>query len=629
MITLHAIRTLATTAAQLGLDRDALLGGIDLRLVSTMPIERTPLSQYLSDLHFLTQATMLTDGTIPLHQWLGNAVICSRPRPETSIFEDALSLSLSTPANLEGSHSSAPVAAAQYRSDYLNHVALKYDIFNDNTLATRMPFRVALRDVVVQLRLVDTPISAARINPVELVEYRRSRTIFDFIELARHTRGIGLVVLGAAGSGKSTLVHHLAVQLASTGLTAPQALVPIVLPLRAHARTILTNPRQTIADLAGLAEGAQSPPVSWFRARLLSGEVLVLVDGLDEVPDGAGRDQVAAWIDCQITAFPSSLFLVTSRPGGYREHPLRAHEVEILPFTSDQIERFITAWFRAHVSRKQDRAEAARFSKNAAKRLMQRILSDRELLQLATNPLLLTMMVGVHSVRNELPAGRAELYRDIADISLGYWREPRSSADDRSPKVALRTALRTLAVLMSGERILEASLQQVLNVFRPLVLAGAPGRVVHEGFLKDDVETQSGLLIEAQHGKWSFCHRSFQEYLTAEAWHMSERPPDCATLAGDSWWNGSLRFLAALCGGTRVVTACWRIALDANFDLLETLFQESCIGESLRSGIVGEVDDEIRLLQLDTDMFLDKHLIERQERRARLERLKKIIEARS
>jgi len=89
-------------------------------------------------------------------------------------------------------------------------------------------------------------------------------------------------------------------------------------------------------------------PKRWFELQLRRGRCLVLLDGLDEVAEPRQRRIVSTWVDDQILSYPSSRFILSARPQGYRDAPLqRANVLEVQPFNSDQVRKF----YRKLVSR--------------------------------------------------------------------------------------------------------------------------------------------------------------------------------------------------------------------------------------------------------------------------------------
>lgn len=83
---------LHAAAITAGLDRDALLSGIDKRFIASIPRSSSRAAQLLQDIHELHGVKRLTDGTSPLQTWLNNAVFLSEMRSEQATFREALLL---------------------------------------------------------------------------------------------------------------------------------------------------------------------------------------------------------------------------------------------------------------------------------------------------------------------------------------------------------------------------------------------------------------------------------------------------------------------------------------------------------------------------------------------------------
>src|SRR5207302_2906854 len=131
-------------------------------------------------------------------------------------------------------------------------------------------------------------------------------------------------LIGPPGSGKTTLLRHIALALAHPQVRRTPRKLPILLFIRTHARAIASNDHLPLSQVIQsgdiVREMNVSCPAGWFDRQLGRGRCLVLLDGLDEVADREVRHKVIEWVERQMRTYPKNLFLVTSRPHGYRDN---------------------------------------------------------------------------------------------------------------------------------------------------------------------------------------------------------------------------------------------------------------------------------------------------------------------
>ena len=135
--------------------------------------------------------------------------------------------------------------------------------------------------------------------------------------LSRNRRAL---VIGNAGSGKTTLLQWLAVRSAlgdfSSSLAEWNDAVPFFIPLRRYVNGTLPAPEQF--PLAVGRNVAHEMPGGWVHGLLRDGRALVLIDGVDEMPEGQ-REHVRSWLGGLIGDFPNARYVVTSRPTAIAE----------------------------------------------------------------------------------------------------------------------------------------------------------------------------------------------------------------------------------------------------------------------------------------------------------------------
>jgi len=161
-------------------------------------------------------------------------------------------------------------------------------------------YRKQVKRAMDQLRLFGTDLEeSSRCYPLEVAYIHlnayNGQQYLRVNELLQTTRR--LVIRGEAGSGKTTLLQWIAVQCADRkfkdGLHEWNAKVPFVIRLREYADKELPNPEDFPKSVASVIAGTM--PQDWAHRHLKSGRAVVLIDGVDEVPEKR-REAVKTWI---------------------------------------------------------------------------------------------------------------------------------------------------------------------------------------------------------------------------------------------------------------------------------------------------------------------------------------------
>lgn len=334
-----------------------------------------------------------------------------------------------------------------------------------------------------------------------------------------------ICVLGPPGSGKSTLIKHLAYDAAAKFRESPENMYPVVVRCRdlpAAWRSI----SDVLAHLPSVAElPAETEQFSEFvQSRADRAQLLLLIDGLDEIIDAAERRRFSIQLRTFLARYPRVSCLITSREAGFRlvadSMSEYVEKYRVSELSTADVAKLTRAWF-AHIygdsTQDTDRAIAVAES----------ICNDWRLRRLASTPLLLTMLLLIQrwTGGSDLPKRRSVLYRRAIEVLLSTWNVEAHhplSLDEALPQLAYVAHWMTTR---GEQRVSFKAMVRTIQGARsamPDVLGYAQQSPAD--FLSS-IEARSSLIIQAGFEQYDgevlpaieFRHRVFQDYLVALA----------------------------------------------------------------------------------------------------------------
>jgi hypothetical protein len=336
--------------------------------------------------------------------------------------------------------------------------------------------------------------------------------------VARNER---LLIKGEAGSGKTTLLQWLAVRSARSAFTGAMndmnGTVPFLIQLRRYVGVDFPSPEQFLAKTLPAIAGAM--PVGWVHNHLSGGRGLLLIDGVDELPE-AQRPKALTWLEELANTFNQCRLVITSRPSAISDSWQRALglvTVELQSMSTQDIYSFIDHWHAAAKKTVPDGEEKERLDTYGTQ-LKRVVRTTRAIRSLAGSPLLCAMLCALNrDRRTRLPADRMALYRIALETMLER-RDIERDVHTEVPDLSLRekeVLLQDIAfwMILNGHSDAERTVVEERVTRR---LAGMPHVKGSATDVFNHLLTRTGLIREPVIGRVDFVHRTFQEYLGAK-----------------------------------------------------------------------------------------------------------------
>jgi hypothetical protein len=318
-----------------------------------------------------------------------------------------------------------------------------------------------------------------------------------------------LMVLGAPGAGKSTFLRKIGLESfkGKKGNFKHQA-IPVLLELKKFTESKI--------DLKALIEAEFTTcglpkPKQFTESALEKGKLLILLDGLDEVPS-ANVNSVIDAIQDFVDRYDKNRYIASCRTAAYRYNFKRFSDVILSEFDDGQIQQFINNWFR---SEEDKQAETAALCWELLERA-----ENKAAKELAHSPILLTFLCLTYDKSQTFANNRSGLYKKALRILLEEW-----AAEKRIMRQAIYEGLSVELeeVLLSeiacegfeSDRLFIPQSQLVERIKKFLSSnLNAPKQLSGEQVL-EAIAIQQGILVERVEDVYSFSHLTLQEYLTA------------------------------------------------------------------------------------------------------------------
>lgn len=403
-----------------------------------------------------------------------------------------------------------------------------------SSLLTKIPHRVRSFEDAIQTKLA----------------FGRS---VDALDVANSIQFLN--ILGQPGCGKTTFLRRLGLEallpkpelLAAAGMETsflPKSrykhdCIPIYIELKRLRSEEIDIEKLIVKEF----ERRGLPEAPHFVSHCLkAGKLLILLDGVDEIP----KEKLATavnHIQDFVDQYPHNRFVTSCRTAFYKTFFKRFLDVTLIEFDDLQIRSFVRNWF------------ASEEEHDVTASLLTLLFNqdNASTLELARTPLLLIFVCVVFQRTKRLPANRSVLYKHALEILLTEWAaEKMVHHQDIYANVHPELEILLLAdvagpafeknkLFFSGNELSDR-----INEFLRNTLDATS--YLNRRQILDAIEVQQGIFVERAHDVFTFSHLTIQEYLTAHYFFSNEGVDDLIlNHLCDVRWREVFLLLSGMC----------------------------------------------------------------------------------
>jgi predicted NACHT family NTPase len=364
-----------------------------------------------------------------------------------------------------------------------------------------------------------------------------------------------VLILGRPGAGKTTFLKYLAISALNKSKKINA--VPIFISLKEWSQEKNVNLETMLLrqfDVCDLKNKKE------FVKRLLKkGKCLILLDGFDEI-DPEFRAASIIQIESFVKDWSQNKFVLSCRTAANSYVFSRFIEIEVADFNENQIQIFIKKWFQK--------------PPQASEKCVKDLYSEEHkgILDLASNPLLLTLICISYEESLSFPDNRVQLYKTALDALLNKWDASRAIVRFNSYKKLTASKKELLLSQIAVQKIQDESnafkiseVERVIDNFMG-ELTDTDG---YEGAKSviEAIESQHGIIQKISDDEFAFSHLTFQEYYIAR--YILDRSSEeflssvLHKYVGEPSWNEILLILCGLQTEASQFLYQYKIALDA------------------------------------------------------------------
>jgi len=348
--------------------------------------------------------------------------------------------------------------------------------------------------------------------------------------------GINCALYGEAGAGKSTTLYQFALNAADSDKSDEITLwIPLtrVLTLDYIEQDIPAVSKLDSAIAKYLSSTGKVLEIDVPPLLRRKRHIIFVFDGVDEVI------KRAPWITQAITEFPqyysNCQVIVSARSTGSYPELTNFMGLSLLPFTPDQVSFFIDGWFKE--------------KPHIAVEVINHLRDVPTLAEIATNPLLATVLCVLADNDVPLPQGELALYEERMKLLLGHYDIHKKTKRISTHHSILMAVARQVAFGLHNNSLRSSQKETLVQI--------AEKGLKNSGtYLKDEQIAQAVselispcnvLVPMTNDGAYGFGHLRYQEYLCAEELNKN-RGAEILPLLSSEWWRSVIVLFCRLHG---------------------------------------------------------------------------------